>query len=563
MSIYTCLYNKTLNWHFGKFIFFTLNQKTFRRLMMEIVTDASDFKDTCIPNLSQLDSLLRCHICKDFLKVPVLTPCGHTFCSICIREYISQSSKCPLCLKELRDSMLRSEFLVNEVTECYKSLRQPLLNNLVVEKIKDKSQKIIAKINQNDDDGNDDSDLIMTTATSSNKQTADNSFIQLDSEPDSSLIITKDDDIQILSTSSLIEPRKINTLSNNSKKRSRSTVESMFSNNKSNQKMAQCPICSEFFPIKTLERTHLDECLNLQSLGKVPTLNKNKKAKLPSSRSSVVLKRKPVTERQNTLRNQSPALRSTSSPTPTPTPEVSHVSKYLKSTNNQNENRLPKLDHSSLTLSQLKSKLSSLGLNTNGTRQNIIDRYNHYELIWNSNFVDSMNPVDEKELKRQLHSWEKSHLATSANNTTIGKMLNKKKNQISNSYIQLMENFKNDRFNRMGWCNLFRKDFKKLIKEAKSNSRKINKEIPNESDEKVEQANKITKDVENISKEDEDHEKEEVPGSLNENDSDGDEDIEKLLNSDILEDLEQEAKKQDTPEKKADEHEKEQINDNS
>ena len=99
------------------------------------VSDPSDFSKTKLPQLSQLDSLLRCHICKDFIKVPVLTPCGHTFCSLCIRGYIDVKARCPLCLNELRESMLRGDILVNGVILCYKSLRGDLIEKLKVEKI--------------------------------------------------------------------------------------------------------------------------------------------------------------------------------------------------------------------------------------------------------------------------------------------------------------------------------------------------------------------------------------------------------------------------------------------
>lgn len=45
-------------------------------------------KKFSIPILKDFDALLHCNICKDILNVPVLTPCNHTYCSRCIREYL-------------------------------------------------------------------------------------------------------------------------------------------------------------------------------------------------------------------------------------------------------------------------------------------------------------------------------------------------------------------------------------------------------------------------------------------------------------------------------------------
>lgn len=49
----------------------------------------------------------------------------------------------------------------------------------------------------------------------------------------------------------------------------------------------------------------------------------------------------------------------------------------------------------------------------------------------------------------------------------------------SSSYRKLLENFKNDKFNRKGWIVMFQKDFSRLIKEAKL---KIKTSSPNGPD---------------------------------------------------------------------------------
>ena len=40
---------------------------------------------------------LRCPICWDQLIGPVATPCGHTFCSQCIRSALNVKKECPVC----------------------------------------------------------------------------------------------------------------------------------------------------------------------------------------------------------------------------------------------------------------------------------------------------------------------------------------------------------------------------------------------------------------------------------------------------------------------------------
>ncbi|SJM86953.1 related to Postreplication repair E3 ubiquitin-protein ligase RAD18 [Zygosaccharomyces bailii] len=382
------------------------------------VTDPTDFRQTAIPQLGQLDTLVRCHICKDFLKVPVLTPCCHTFCSMCIREYLTREPKCPLCLNDLRESSLRSEFLVNEIIGSYKSVRQVLLESL--ESIK------------------------------TNKE--DPSLIELSDE---------EDDLQILATHENGTPQRGKAETKHgkiSKSPTTTAVESLLNTQRSKLKareqLAQCPICQDFYPIQLLERSHLDECLTLQ------TLDNNRPRKRTPPRTNVIQRSLPVASAP-LMASKRPVCDKL---------EVSHVDNYLSSLNTSNRReRLPKVNFASMSVTQIKQKLASLGLPTHGAKQNMIARYNHYEILWNSNFCDSIDPLDESELRRQLISWEASHNTSNGNTyngNTISTMM-RRANQ-SNSYEKLLRDFKTDHFQRKSWIRMFSKHFKSLIDEARS-----------------------------------------------------------------------------------------------
>ncbi|GAV48948.1 hypothetical protein ZYGR_0N03530 [Zygosaccharomyces rouxii] len=386
------------------------------------VSDATDFSHTSIPQLSQLDTLVRCHICKDLLKIPVLTPCSHTFCSLCIREYLTREPKCPLCLSELRESNLRSEFLVNEIIESYRSVRDELLESLKEDQRNNAENSLIELT---DDDNDDDLQIVGTNQKEEVKRDKNEKSVGKVTKPSTST--------------------GLNSLLNSQRDKS-----------KTKEKLAQCPICSNFYPIQALERTHLDECLTMQSLDE----------------STDVKKRTPTPP---SPRIKSPKSSSKPKRAVNAKDDVSHVDKYLSSFNTgQRRERLPKINFTSMSLSQIKQKLASLSLPTHGSRQNMIARYNHYEVLWNSNFCDAIEPVDESELRRQLASWEASNNPSNGNNGTniISKMM-RRANQ-GNSYQKLLADFKTDNFQRKSWILMFRKDFKNLIQEAK-------RSIPRES----------------------------------------------------------------------------------
>lgn len=377
------------------------------------VTDPRDFLQTSLPQMMDIDTLLRCHICKDFIKIPVLTPCGHTFCSLCIREYLNRELKCPLCLAELRESMLRSEFLVNEIIESYKQARVHLLEAL------DKHNKSVAA---------QDEDFTIEIASGDNEEEA------------------SDDDIKIIETrASRPAKRVIGTVTSGGKRARQelgnSGITAMFgkSKEKSQGETASCPICNKSFSLDYLQRTHLDDCL-------------------VSMNSAVKTEYKPTSEPET--KSRSPAFESHI---------TKHTNRYLESGQNKNSARLPKLNFPSMSQSQLKQKLSSLSLPVNGNRQQMINRYNHFEMLWNSNFLDSMEPVSERDLRRKLASWEASH--NNGDNiqgkSSISTMLSGK------TTLSRLKDFKNDRFDRKGWIRAHRTEFQELLMEARDSLKKM------------------------------------------------------------------------------------------
>eukprot|EP00466_Bigelowiella_natans_P021055 jgi/Bigna1/71964/fgenesh1_pg.17_\ len=56
---------------------------------------------------TKLLGLLRCGVCKGVIQTAVaLRKCSHTFCSLCIRRYLMQTQRCPMCRAESWDSEL-------------------------------------------------------------------------------------------------------------------------------------------------------------------------------------------------------------------------------------------------------------------------------------------------------------------------------------------------------------------------------------------------------------------------------------------------------------------------
>lgn len=89
--------------------------------------DPADWNPTRVPALSTLDASLRCEICKDFYNAPVITSCGHTFCSLCIRRCLGADGKCATCRTVEQESRLRKNGAVAQAVEAFLGVREKLL----------------------------------------------------------------------------------------------------------------------------------------------------------------------------------------------------------------------------------------------------------------------------------------------------------------------------------------------------------------------------------------------------------------------------------------------------
>ncbi|XP_033995305.1 LOW QUALITY PROTEIN: E3 ubiquitin-protein ligase RAD18 [Trematomus bernacchii] len=76
--------------------------------------------------LKNVDALLRCPICFDFLNISMMTKCSHNFCSLCIRKFLCYKMQCPVCNAQATEQDLRTNRLLDELVVNFQAARQQL-----------------------------------------------------------------------------------------------------------------------------------------------------------------------------------------------------------------------------------------------------------------------------------------------------------------------------------------------------------------------------------------------------------------------------------------------------
>lgn len=87
------------------------------------VPDSTDWLNTPLAALADLENALHCQICKEFYDTPMITSCSHTFCSRCIRTSLSADGRCPACRASDQASKLRNNWQLQEVVSTFVTAR--------------------------------------------------------------------------------------------------------------------------------------------------------------------------------------------------------------------------------------------------------------------------------------------------------------------------------------------------------------------------------------------------------------------------------------------------------
>ncbi|CAD6448748.1 7636299b-5a21-4a8c-93aa-7f2d6bd87c5e [Sclerotinia trifoliorum] len=91
------------------------------------IADSTDWLGTPLSQFADVDSLLRCQVCKDFFTTPMITSCSHTFCSLCIRRCLNNDSKCPTCRSNDQEIKLKPNAAIEDLVEAFKRARPAAL----------------------------------------------------------------------------------------------------------------------------------------------------------------------------------------------------------------------------------------------------------------------------------------------------------------------------------------------------------------------------------------------------------------------------------------------------
>ncbi|XP_077948195.1 E3 ubiquitin-protein ligase RAD18 isoform X2 [Gasterosteus aculeatus] len=76
--------------------------------------------------LKNVDTLLRCPICFDFLNISMMTKCSHNFCSLCIRKFFCYKLQCPVCNTQATEQDLRTNRLLDDLVVNFQAAREQL-----------------------------------------------------------------------------------------------------------------------------------------------------------------------------------------------------------------------------------------------------------------------------------------------------------------------------------------------------------------------------------------------------------------------------------------------------
>ncbi|KAI1185305.1 DNA repair protein rad18 [Nemania serpens] len=325
----------------------------------EGVADSTDWLSTPLSGLCAVEAALRCQICKDFYKTPMLTSCNHTFCSLCIRRSLSTDGKCPLCRASEQEMKLRSNWSMEEVVTAFTQTRSVVLDFAC-------------------------RPTPTTTRAETPKRKADDVEIDAtEAESEQQSASQQPPSKRLRSSARLSKTRSLETTAEMARQEAHAPESEPEPKpadvDEPRDGLVACPICLRRMKEHLVDR-HIDtSCPGEPQPDPPPPAQPSRPS--PSKPKGIASAFAPPTS--TTFPSNLPKK-------PQPTPD-----------------RLPALNYSMLREAQLRKELSYLGLSTAGNRSMLERRHREWVMIWNAN-CDSQRPRQRAELLRELDVWERT-----------------------------------------------------------------------------------------------------------------------------------------------------------
>ncbi|EXJ84024.1 hypothetical protein A1O3_04691 [Capronia epimyces CBS 606.96] len=307
--------------------------------------DSTDWLPTPLAALAPLESSLRCQVCKDFFTTPMMTSCSHTFCSLCIRRYLSQEGRCPACREPDQEVKLRRNWVLEELVANFTVSRKRLLDfarsgmeSLEEDATETQRPKKRRKVEQSTPNGTE----RRSTRSQSKKMPSSTNQPSLPSTPE---VIEDSEEGSVYED---VESQSAH-FTNGTKE--------------PDDGLVACPCCHRRMK-ENLINSHLDKCISGNS-------------------------HTPVDD--------------TFSPAPQIAPPGTIA--YAQVKRSKQNDRLPFINYSLLTDNALRKKLRDLGIPSHGSKDLMRRRHTEWVNLWNAN-CDSTNPVTKRQLLQELKVWE-------------------------------------------------------------------------------------------------------------------------------------------------------------
>ncbi|KAJ1723801.1 E3 ubiquitin-protein ligase rad18 [Coemansia erecta] len=334
--------------------------------------DPSDWP-AALPHLRELDQLFRCPVCKEYLDAPmVVTNCGHTFCSLCVRRCLTQETKCPSCRAPTTESELHPNRLVESLLREFRRGRPQLLSTI---KAASKSQSVVGRKRPRVSGNTADRDESISAETSK-KYSAHVDLTASDIENIDGLSDMEMDGDASRHESASADDTDSDFVPETGSRRVTKRSPGKPPQRKVTTASVACPNCEQDVRQARIN-WHLDRCLaglSTDDPSPVPTTSATStQSAAPATSTSTV----------TTTKLQLPVLSSNKFSLPRPT----------------------KLAYSLLSEAKLRRTLRDLGIPSKGDKHQMQMRHVEWVNMYMAN-ADSVSPVSHRVLLKRLSAWE-------------------------------------------------------------------------------------------------------------------------------------------------------------